>query len=253
MQVLEFVRTMVANRLAHSGRSWTKTFSLYNSGTYNNQWMVVDYKRFWPDGAVSELKKGLLWVLEQIPGYVEAADKTDVLRQQSYWPSYNSPYFPAVFNLSGLPALVNKYGDWYSYERTPRALIFRRDHAKVSNTTTMLNLMRYNNYLREPLSRCSACQPPHNAENTIACRSDLNPANGSYPFPALGHRSHVATDSKVTSRQLARGLRFVAVSGPPHGQGVPVFRWSSSDFRHTAPHLGQPEYWDFKPVTVKWD
>ncbi|XP_063216557.1 putative phospholipase B-like 2 [Bacillus rossius redtenbacheri] len=251
-QVLEFVRTMVANRLAHSGRSWTKTFGMYNSGTYNNQWMVVDYKRFWPFQPPAQQKKGLLWVLEQIPGYVEAADKTDVLRKQSYWPSYNSPYFPTVFNMSGLPKLVQKYGSWYSYDHTPRALIFRRDHHKVANMSTMLDLMRYNNYLREPLSKC-ACEPRHNAENTIACRSDLNPANGTYPFPALGHRSHVATDSKATSRALAKDLRFVAVSGPPHGHGVPVFQWNTSDFRDDTPHLGQPEYWDFKPVTIKWD
>jgi hypothetical protein len=33
-------RTMLANRMATNGRDWTNTFSKYNSGTYNNQWMV---------------------------------------------------------------------------------------------------------------------------------------------------------------------------------------------------------------------
>lgn len=48
VQVLEVVRVAVANRLADGGYSWTKIFSRYNSGTYNNQWMIVDLKRFIP-------------------------------------------------------------------------------------------------------------------------------------------------------------------------------------------------------------
>ena len=37
MQVLEWVRNMVANRLSSTGEQWTAVFSKYNSGTYNNQ------------------------------------------------------------------------------------------------------------------------------------------------------------------------------------------------------------------------
>nr|CAD7204539.1 unnamed protein product [Timema douglasi] len=70
-QVLEFARVLVANRLGHCGRSWSKIFSLYNSGTYNNQWMIVDYNRFKPGTKRSQLKDNLLWVLEQIPGYIK--------------------------------------------------------------------------------------------------------------------------------------------------------------------------------------
>jgi len=114
-QVLEQVRAMVANRLGHCGMSWSKMFSLYNSGTYNNQWMVVDYKHFKKGTAQSQLRDKLLWVLEQLPGYIRAEDKTGVLRQQSYWPSYNSPYFPDIYTLSGQGELAAKYGDWSVY------------------------------------------------------------------------------------------------------------------------------------------
>jgi hypothetical protein len=74
-QVLEFIRTMVANRLAQSGKEWSDIFSRYNSGTYNNQWMIVDYNKFKPStlrGTV--FKDGLFWVLEQIPGSITKAD-----------------------------------------------------------------------------------------------------------------------------------------------------------------------------------
>jgi hypothetical protein len=37
---------------------------------------------------------------------------TEVLRKQSYWPSYNTPYFPDIYNLSGSGELAEKYGDW---------------------------------------------------------------------------------------------------------------------------------------------
>lgn len=40
------------------------------------QYMVVDLKRFQPR---KQLQHGLLWVVEQLPGMVEAADMTNTL------------------------------------------------------------------------------------------------------------------------------------------------------------------------------
>jgi hypothetical protein len=40
--VFEFVRSIVANRLATSGRELTHIFGSYNSGTYNDQFMIID-------------------------------------------------------------------------------------------------------------------------------------------------------------------------------------------------------------------
>lgn len=71
-QVMEFIRSIIANRLADSGEAWCNIFKKYNSGTYNNQWMVVDYKKFKP--GKSNKKSGLLWVIEQVPGNVEMED-----------------------------------------------------------------------------------------------------------------------------------------------------------------------------------
>lgn len=60
-----------------------------------------------------------------------------------------------------------------------------------------LSLIRYNNFKEDPLSQCDGCDPPANGENAISARSDLNPANGTYPFGALRQRSHGGTDMKV--------------------------------------------------------
>lgn len=46
LQLQEWIRTIVANRVGVDGKSWSDFFSMHNSGTYNNQWMVVDYKLF---------------------------------------------------------------------------------------------------------------------------------------------------------------------------------------------------------------
>lgn len=248
-RVLEGIRSMVANRLAKTGKAWTRIFARRNSGTYNNQWMVVDYKRFKP-GASLRNATGILWVLEQLPGHVHMEDVTRILTAQSYWPSYNTPYFKDIFKLSGSPANVAKYGNWFTYDKTPRALIFKRDHRNVKDIESMTRLMRYNNFKKDPLSQC-ACEPPYSAENAISARNDLNPASGKYPFGALGHRSHGGTDMKLTTSKLFNKLQFVAYGGPTYDD-LPPFQWSNVDFAKDTPHYGHPDLWQFKPITHKW-
>ncbi|XP_040576253.1 putative phospholipase B-like 2 [Lepeophtheirus salmonis] len=247
--VLEGIRATVANRLARSGGHWVSVFSKRNSGTYNNQWMVVDYKRFKPGEKI--IRPGLLWVLEQIPGRIHYTDVTGVLKKIGYWPSYNSPYFKDIFNMSGGPEAVAKFGNWFSYEKTPRALIFKRDAPKVHNMGSMMKIMRYNDFRHDPISRCN-CTPPYSAENAISARCDLNPKNGTYPFGALGHRSHGGTDMKITSFDLFMKGSFIAGGGPTY-DSVEPFQWSKADFGKTTPHFGHPDKWAFKPIKVDWE
>ena len=62
---------------------------------------------------------------------------------------------------------------------------------------SIVSAFRYNNFKEDPLSKCDGCNPPGNGENAISARSDLNPANGTYPFGALKQRQHGGTDMKV--------------------------------------------------------
>lgn len=55
------------------------------------QYMVADLKRFEPR---RQLREGLLWVVEQLPGMVEAADVTDVLAR-GHWPRHAVSISPA--------------------------------------------------------------------------------------------------------------------------------------------------------------
>jgi hypothetical protein len=39
-------RVRAANSLANSGASWSSIVAMHNSGTYNNQYLVIDLKKF---------------------------------------------------------------------------------------------------------------------------------------------------------------------------------------------------------------
>ena len=43
--LLTWQRVPVAHSLSNSGKEWTTHFLKHNSGTYNNQYMVVDFKK----------------------------------------------------------------------------------------------------------------------------------------------------------------------------------------------------------------
>ena len=74
--VLFHPRARVANQLAVDGQDWAKLFSQFHSGTYVNQWMVLNYDRF-SQGQVPE--EGFLTVLEEIPGLIHYEDMTSHL------------------------------------------------------------------------------------------------------------------------------------------------------------------------------
>uniref|UniRef100_A0A3B3BB57 Phospholipase B-like n=1 Tax=Oryzias melastigma TaxID=30732 RepID=A0A3B3BB57_ORYME len=222
--VMEWLRNIIANRLATTAKEWAEIFRKYNSGTYNNQWMIVDYNHFTP--GKTDIKEELFVVLEQIP------------------------YYQEIFNASGCNELVEKYGPWFSPDQNPRAQIFRRNQTQVTDLDSMIRLMRYNNFKEDPLSKCEGCNPPHNGENAISARSDLNPANGTYPFGALKQRSHGGTDMKVTSFEMFKEYGMIAVSGPTWDQ-LPPFQWSTSPYKDLV-HMGHPDVWNFKPIKVTW-
>ncbi|CAI5988464.1 unnamed protein product [Closterium sp. NIES-65] len=245
--VLEWIRNVVANRVASSGRQWVDVFSRHNSGTYNNQWMVVDYKLFLPGLPPPD---DTLWVLEQLPGHIVAEDMSAHLRDEGYWASYNNPAFPAIFNLSGFADLERRHGSWFSHSQCPRAKLFRRDHGKVVGVASLQRLMRYNDFKHDPLSACN-CTPPYSAEIAIAARGDLNEADGQYELPFLGLRDHAETDSKITGyHMLQHSLAALAISGPTYDQ-QPPFQWSKSPFANVS-HLGHPDLFLFPWLAISY-
>ncbi|KAM7115933.1 phospholipase B-like 1 isoform 1-T1 [Molossus nigricans] len=226
--LLAWQRVRVANMMANDGKQWAEIFSKYNSGTYNNQYMVLDLKQV---KLRCSLDTGTLYIVEQIPSYVEYSEQTNVLRK-GYWASYNIPFHENIYNWSGYPMLVQKLGLDYSYDLAPRAKIFRRDQGRVTDMETMKYIMRYNNYKKDPYSKGDPC-------NTICCREDLNSLD---PSPGGCY------DTKVADIYLALEYTADAISGPTVQGGLPVFHWKR--FNKTL-HMGMPEAYNFDFITMR--
>uniref|UniRef100_A0A1I8EMD1 Phospholipase B-like n=1 Tax=Wuchereria bancrofti TaxID=6293 RepID=A0A1I8EMD1_WUCBA len=241
-----WIRSIIATKLANTAKQWMQIFARYNSGTYNNQWSIVDYKLFKPNEKLPT--NNLLWVLEQTPGLVIAHDMTWFLKNYTYWPSYNIPYFNTISEISGFKQKGQLF-DWYNWERSPRAKIFNRDHHKVINLNSLQKLMRYNDYKHEKFSKCK-CIPPYSALASISTRGDLNPANGTYEINEMGHRNSGSIDYKGTNYQLFKNFRFKAWSGPTYDP-LPVFSWATTDIQ--VNHYGQPTVWQFKEIETEWE
>lgn len=249
-KVFEFIRVLVANRLSASGKEWSEVFGRHNSGTYNSQFMVVDYKLFTKGQKPDQLSDHLLWVCEQLPDLIVSGDMTQVLRQKHYWPSYNIPFFEQIYDSGGYPLLKQAFGKYFSYDECARALIFGRDVGQVNDLNSLMALMRANNFTTDPFSQYPNCRPAYSADLAIAARNDLNDPNGVYAIPVLGFRARGAIDAKVTSSQLVREYSMLAVSGPTH-QSLPPFQWSASELESIS-HEGQPDLWQFEPIRVEW-
>jgi len=231
--LLYFWRAAAANRMATTGPQWVSLFLKYNSGTYNNEWMIVDSKLFSSAQKTSPLKANTLTVLEQTPGTWSVwSDMTSTLESQGYWASYNVPYFQSVWKLTGYEAAYRIEGDAFSWSKCPRAQIFARDGPNVATIADTQKMINYNNYQNDPLSLGSPC-------NAIACRDDLpyldNSGDGSHPGGAY--------DGKVSAVSLSSSISTWARSGPTHDQ-EPVFCWSTAP-KNLAVHLGQPDCFNF--------
>lgn len=100
--VLTPIRALVASTMAETGRSWYDYFSRENSGTQNDQWHVVDFKKF-SRGSPEKLLPGTLYVFEQMPGSIAIRDKTIDLINGSYWSSYNEPEFMPTIRAAEIP------------------------------------------------------------------------------------------------------------------------------------------------------
>jgi len=237
--LLAWQRVRVASAMARTGREWYEFMRRHFSGTYANQYMVVDFKLFKP---MAPIRPGLLWVVEEMPGLMVGGDRTEEL-SRGYWPSYNIPYWPEVYNKSGYSAMATKHGKYYAYETCPRANIFRRDQGTVVDMETFRLLMRYNNFRSDPYSVDPTGKP--NPSYAICSRGDLHWTNAS---------ANGCYDSKVTSFNFgATRLRAQAINGPPRSRkngDLPPFTWYDRRFTGDM-HAGLPQRYVFDFVDVE--
>jgi hypothetical protein len=229
--VLSWTRAVVSNQIAGSGSDWGRLFSRYQSGTYTNQWMAIDFNLFIPG---QPLKHGLFTVFEEVPGLVHVEDQTEKLAKDGYWGSYNVPYYQDISEASGYAKLCSVDAD-QCHDTCPRANLFREYQSQITNLDGGKWILAYNSYQNDTASKSDPC-------NAIACRGDLYEEKSNQG--AFG-----ALDVKVTSIQKARvgyNLNHPQISarlGPTHDQ-QPFFCWSQIEDKGYV-HQGQPDCYNF--------
>jgi hypothetical protein len=218
--VPKWLRCNVANMLAQNGKDWISIFFTYNSGTHNNQWLIVDMNKF-EDYIHSGTAQGIVYLVEQIP--TEKSYYTDMsaeLIEKSYVSSHNAPYFEEVINLAGY-----KSHNQPDYFNANRYKIFKElnENMEIRTVYDVMKVMRYH----DSKEMC----------DTIAPRCDIG---GTVPFGAV--------DSKITDFKSIGEMKAYIIQGPPAIKGISEnFDWGK--FKQWS-HEGMPEVYDFKWILI---
>jgi hypothetical protein len=124
--LLSWVRAITTNYLASTPDQWHKLFKQFNSGTYNNQWMVTDMNTPFLENNRTALKYGSIMIGSQLPGFYMHADVSHWVNAHGYWASYNVPFFKTAWLLAGYDIMERKWGDQFTWDGAPRARIFKQ-------------------------------------------------------------------------------------------------------------------------------
>lgn len=229
-----WIRGVHATWTSDSGKEWTETFIKHNSGTYNNEYLVVDSKKF-----VEKQKPeaDLLWIIEQYPGTYRSQDITDVLVKQGFFPSFNTPWFEDLYELAGFPEIVDSWGEdgnYWTYNTSARYYLFFREVPRIKTFEQFQDFMRYNNWERDVYSNGDPGQQ-------IMARYDLRPGVKEH-FPAKLFGGLDTKCLKLSEASKGSRMKFHARASPTHDEknGIPVFRFPAD-----VPHDGLPDVWNF--------
>ena len=206
-------RAMICNRISNSSKEWAENFAKYNSGTYNNQFMILDKNKV--NLVNKSIEQDAFYIVETLPGLAKINNVTDIFKF-GYWSSFNLPFDKEIYDLSGLKEVIDarpQAASFLSYDMCARTKIFRRDQWSSDNLEGFMKLMRYNDYLHDPFSE-------GNPSYTISSRSDLaGGCSGAY-------------DSKVgvLSDWNETYVKFRLIGGPTFNEelGIEPFAWSNA-------------------------
>jgi hypothetical protein len=232
--LLTWIRAMVSNRLASSAEHWTNIFKNENSGTYNDQFMILDINKI--DLKNKKIPNKSLMIIEQIPGELEINDVTDKLKK-GYWPSYNVPYSKKHFKKCGYEDLIEQ-NEYYKieidYETCSRALIFKRDQGNINSKEEFKKFMRYNDYKNDNISH-------NDPSKAISARHDLGDGNNTVCGGGI--------DSKFISvKELLEKKNLIYIISGPTNDQQETFSWSNHTCRDDKDRLsytGINDVWNF--------
>ena len=240
-KLLTWIRNYHASWIANSGEEWADAFLRENSGTYNNQYVIVDAKVLVPK---QKPTKDLIWITETMPKMERKLDVTDVLVNDGYFPSINVPYIRDIYEIANYS--IDQDGNMVDYYNANRFKIFQRDAKNVTTFEDFQKLMRQNKGTKEPFG--------NNPSDQIFSRYDLNEANPK----AFGGLDTKAT----TALSVLNNLSFHGIWSPLYQPEVdPLFiPWDfESELnvgkfgKENLKHDGLPAKWEFDWMEFKAD
>ena len=226
-------RAMISNRISNSSKEWTENFKKYNSGTYNNQFMVLDKNKV--NLVNKSIENDAFYIVEQLPGFAKSNNVTDFLKF-GYWSSYNVPFDKEIYKKSLIQEVIDSNPSAAAsidYDNCARTKIFRREQSSAVNLEGFMTLMRYNKYLTDPYS-------DKNPSSSISARSDLRGScSGAYV-------SKVGVLSDFSNGKV----KFHLIGGPTWSEedGIEPFSWSKAVSEKCRNHVH-----NLIPETFKYD
>mmetsp|Transcript_21521 Transcript_21521/g.54224 ORF Transcript_21521/g.54224 Transcript_21521/m.54224 type:complete len:822 (-) Transcript_21521:899-3364(-) len=224
--VPDYVHIMVVTRLAANGLDWMRHFSNSHNtlltGAYNSQWMLVDYNLFKTRPDPEHLSPFTFMVLETAPRASTWQDMTARLERDSFWASFNEPYFETTIRSNGERYDPNKYYEF------PRYRAFHERQKRIATIEDMKTTMR-----------------AASASETIDGQSEnFGYAHAICSRPDLGSLPHLVgcCDSKVVSAKMVEEMNVLTINGPSTvGNNQPF----SFNDHPSARHKGLPD-------TITW-
>lgn len=248
-------RISAANRLASNVTSWGHILARSNSGTASKQWLVVDFNRFDSLHTVvphtDEMKpihhevitessveqdvrhivmfhhnkkhaKGLVALIEQVPGLTHSADLSDAFLEKGYWATYGLPYFKDIADITHIHKMEELYGNIFSESESPRAMIFKQGFKNATSLNSIISLMRQNN-ITESNNTSSEREDCSNNVECIIRESGYWSVIGVRGDIVDQHKeAYGVIDTKVVSGTLNKTtLQFAALSGPTYTEIQP--------------------------------
>ena len=227
--ILTSFRSLLSTFCAVNGSHFTEFFLKHNSGTYNNDYYIIDMNKF--ERGVKP-SKDLVWLVEQIPSTKQyRLDMTDYLVHNGFISSFNCPFLDEVFNLLKYPDHSHEPIFYYNYTKNPRYQISARDAPGIKTYEKFLKFMRFNDYKRDPYSG-------GNPGLAISARFDL-----------LDNRTEGSINAKSIKGSRAMTDMVVDIISSPCHDELPIFSWDNPPFQN-IPHDGLPTRFDFGWVTM---
>ncbi|XP_026735278.1 putative phospholipase B-like lamina ancestor [Trichoplusia ni] len=240
-------RVSAANHLASNVSSWGHILASSNSGTGSKQWLIVDFNRFdtlhtpRPEEEKPEQNevvtestvdkdvrhivvhrnsnghsKGLVALVEQVPGLTHSADLSDAFLKQGYWATYGLPFFKDITDITHVNKMEEMYGNIFSETGSSRAVLFKEGCKNATNLESILLLMRQNN-----LTEANSTAGDNNCAGDIHCilseEGYWSVVGARGDIGNIHKEAYGVIDTKVVSGALNESkLEFFTLSGPPY-------------------------------------